>query len=93
MGKDYRPTAPDERPTMPASQTPRKTGRRAARRSFVCPQCGSGEVAPIAYGYPSDMDAYLKAIDEGAIVGGGCVIEADAPAWRCRACGHGWGQA
>ena len=44
------------------------------------------------YGYPADMDAALKAAQEGQIALGGCLIEEGAPAWRCLKCDHGWGR-
>lgn len=69
-----------------ASQKPRRP------RVRKCPQCGSTETTEIMYGYPSNMDAALKAAREGLISLGGCVIEEDSPRWRCRECGHGWGR-
>ncbi len=32
-----------------------------------CPKCKSESVALIAYGYPADMDTYLKGIENGII--------------------------
>jgi hypothetical protein len=61
-------------------------------RARTCPKCASKEVAPIMYGYPADMDAAMKAVDAGEVSLGGCVIEEDAPAWRCRSCHNGWGR-
>ncbi len=56
-----------------------------------CPRCDSPKIAPIAYGYPGNMDAYLKAVDEGVIILGGCLIEEESPSWGCTECHHRWG--
>ena len=56
-----------------------------------CPSCGQHAGRRIEYGEP---DAQLQAAAaHGDIVLGGTVIEADAPAYRCTACGHEWGEA
>ena len=73
--------------------TPTKAspGKPKAAPTRACPKCASAQTAPILYGYPADMDAYMKAVKGGEIIGGGCVVEARSPAWGCLACGHRWG--
>lgn len=66
--------------------------KRSQESPSACPSCASPKIAPILYGYPADVDGYLKATHEGVIIGGGCVIEPDAAAWGCKACGHRWGR-
>ncbi len=58
----------------------------------TCPECKSKNVAWIFYGYPGDMDWYLKAIDDKEIVGGGCVVTDHDPKWKCTDCYHRWGE-
>ena len=43
------------------------------------------------YGYPADMDWYLKAIDEKEIVGMGCIVTEHDPKWECTDCHWQWG--
>lgn len=45
---------------------------------------------PIEYGYPADMGAYLKAVDEGRFAPGGCCVDESNPDWHCRDCEHRW---
>jgi hypothetical protein len=55
---------------------------------MTCPRCG-GESAPILNGYPSGED--IKAAGSGAVVHGGCVVEADTEfdnSRHCLDCGH-----
>lgn len=58
-----------------------------------CPECGSGDVAYIMYGYPLPEEYYSTAfrqrLADGEIVFGGCVIDPDSPKWHCNNCGHG----
>ena len=56
-----------------------------------CPECKSNSVARLFYGYPADMDWYLKAIDEKEIVGMGCIVTDHDPKWECTDCRHQWG--
>lgn len=60
------------------------------RKPSACPECGSLEVIPIVYGYPADMGAYLKAVDEGRFAPGGCCVDGSNPDWHCRDCEHRW---
>ncbi len=57
-----------------------------------CPECKSNSVACIFWGYPGDMDWYLKAIDEKEIVGGGCLVTDNDPKWECNDCHYQWGE-
>lgn len=74
----------------PIETPPPKT--RSHHKARTRPVCGSKKVAPIMYGYPSDMDGAPKAAREGHIWIGGCVTSPDSPKWRCLACHHGWGR-
>jgi len=56
-----------------------------------CPACGSTEVVPILFGYPT-REAELAA-ERGEIVLGGCMVRGDGsdPEWACRGCGKEFG--
>lgn len=51
-----------------------------------CPECKSKNVAFIFWGYPGDIDWYLKAAEEKKIVFGGCCISENNPTWQCTNC-------
>jgi hypothetical protein len=55
----------------------------------ACPECGSTDFAPIAYGYPTP-----ELFDEegtGNLKLGGCVETAGvSPRWFCNLCQHAW---
>ncbi len=57
-----------------------------------CPECKSNSVAWVFYGYPEDIDWYLKAIDEKEIVGGSCLVTDHDPKWECNDCYYQWGK-
>jgi len=57
-----------------------------------CPLCKSNNVSWIFWGYPADMDWYLKAIDDKEIVPGGCCISDNDSEWKCNECGNQWGK-
>jgi RNA polymerase subunit RPABC4/transcription elongation factor Spt4 len=57
----------------------------------ICPECDSQSIAWIFWGYPGDMDWYLKAIDDKEITGGGCLVTDHDPKWECNDCFHRWG--
>ena len=57
-----------------------------------CPECHGNNVARIFYGYPGDIEWYLKAIDEKEIVGAGCIVTDHDPKWECNDCHHQWGE-
>jgi len=54
-----------------------------------CPACGSGDVVPIVYGFPSGE--LLRESEEGKVVLGGCCVTGEDPQWCCRKCGDAWG--
>jgi hypothetical protein len=53
----------------------------------VCPTCGSPRVARILYGLPAFSEELERALQEGTVALGGCVVTGDDPDWRCLACG------
>jgi hypothetical protein len=58
-----------------------------------CPACGSTQVLPLAFGYPTEaMNAQVRA---GKLALGGCRCWGDErdPRWACRSCGLWWGEA
>ncbi len=57
-----------------------------------CLNCNSENVSEIFYGYPGDMELYLKLVADKKIHPGGCTINADSPKWHCNKCGDQWGQ-
>ncbi|GBL42206.1 hypothetical protein EMGBD3_15740 [Nitrosarchaeum sp.] len=56
----------------------------------TCPSCNGKNIAKIFWGYPADMEWYLKSIEEKKIVGGGCCVSQDDPKWKCTDCYHRW---
>ena len=56
-----------------------------------CPECKGSNAALLFYGYPIDIDWYLKAIDEKEIVGMGCIVTDHDPKWECTDCRWQWG--
>lgn len=54
-----------------------------------CPECGSTEVIPIAYGMPDHT--VFEASERGEVEIGGCVIFLDNPTHLCRGCGNRFG--
>jgi hypothetical protein len=57
--------------------------------SAACPECGSKNVVPIVYGYPSaELGQKEK---EGKIRLGGCCITPTAPKYACNECNYAWG--
>lgn len=62
-----------------------------SKKHPTCPECTSKNVALIFYGYPIDIDWYLKAIKDKKIVGGGCCVSNDDPKWECNDCYWRWG--
>ncbi len=55
---------------------------------LICPECGSEDVIPIAYGKPGAELA--EAAERGEVFLGGCMISEDSPNWHCKACGAQW---
>jgi transposase len=60
-------------------------------RMTECPRCGKSSIAVIFWGYPADVDEYLKAIDDKEIVAGGCLVSNNDPKWECTDCYCRWG--
>jgi len=58
----------------------------------VCPKCGSNDIASIFWGYPADMELYLKAVKKKEIVPGGCCISDHDPYRECNDCFYRWGK-
>lgn len=58
---------------------------------FRCPSCGSREIARIQWGRPRFTKELEAALDAGVVVLGGCMVASDSPRWRCRSCGHEFG--
>ena len=56
-----------------------------------CPGCKSNNVTWLFYGYPGDVDWYLKAIDDKEIVGMGCIVTDHDPKLECADCHYQWG--
>jgi len=53
-----------------------------------CPKCGSRNVVPILYGYPT-AESIHKA-HRGELYLGGCIVTGDDPQLYCRECGKQW---
>ena len=56
-----------------------------------CPSCTTPNPLEILYGLPSNEMQLAES--EGAIALGGCIVGDDSPAYRCRDCGHEFGEA
>ena len=52
----------------------------------ICPKCKSGNVAEIVYGMPDYNDELVKALDEGKIELGGCLVGENDPTRHCNSC-------
>ena len=57
----------------------------------ICPKCQSANTCEISYGYPGDIEEYLKLVAEKKIYPGGYVTEDDSPVWYCNNCENKWG--
>jgi hypothetical protein len=55
-----------------------------------CPNCNSGNVAEILWGYPIGTPELDRALEERIIVLGGCCVSSDDPKWECNNCGNRW---
>ncbi len=63
-------------------------GSIVLRKPNKCPDCGSIRIARIMYGLPDFSSEELKkAVEEGRIVLGGCIVGPDSPRWECKGCG------
>lgn len=54
----------------------------------TCPQCGSDNIAAILYGEPAFDERLEKALADGKIVLGGCVVDSLSPKRHCNDCKH-----
>lgn len=63
---------------------------RSRSKPRICPNCGSGKVLPIVYGYPGPE--MMEEYDDEKILLGGCCITGDDPEWGCADCDHLWGK-
>ncbi len=54
-----------------------------------CPKCETPNPLEIVYGLPSQEMQLAES--EGSIALGGCVVEGDDPAYKCRECGETFG--
>lgn len=57
--------------------------------NVVCPKCETPNPLEIVYGFPSNEMQVAET--EGSIALGGCVLQGDDPAYRCRQCGEQFG--
>ena len=55
-----------------------------------CPSCKSASTCEIVYGYPSDIEEYLKLVSEKKISAGGCCHDENSPIWHCNDCQYDW---
>ncbi len=62
------------------------------KKNTTCPNCKSSNVATIFYGYPADMDAYSKGVEDGTLAPGGCCVSEDDPIWWCNECSNRFGK-
>ncbi len=92
--------SPDDRKegvseTQAVDKTPKEghaKGHIRKGRPSKCPQCGSPKIARIMYGLPDFSSEELKkAVEEGRIVLGGCIVAPDSPRWKCKGCGASMG--
>lgn len=60
--------------------------------NLSCPHCGTTDPIEIVYGFPSGE--MMEAASSGAIALGGCVVDDNDPAYRCRneSCGQAFGR-
>lgn len=58
---------------------------------FRCPLCGSRAIARIQWGRPTYTEKLRAELDAGTAVLGGCMMAYDSTRWRCRSCGHEFG--
>lgn len=57
-----------------------------ARKPRKCPNCGSHMIATYLYGMPHFSTELEKALDDGSVVLGGCVVSDAMPEWVCTSC-------
>ena len=57
-----------------------------------CPECGSGKVVNVIYGYMELSEDLKKKLDAGRTRLGGCCVSEDSHVWECNSCHHEWGK-
>ena len=57
-----------------------------------CPECGSGKVASILFGFPGFEEELRRELKAGEVALGGCGVSDDNPRWQCMECEHRWGK-
>jgi|GEM_PF-1028574 len=57
---------------------------------IACPSCTATNPLEILYGLPSHEMQLAEF--QGSIALGGCVVGDESPAYRCRDCGHEFGE-
>ena len=62
------------------------------KKSPSCPNCKSSNTCPIFWGYPGDIEEYLRLVNEEKISPGGCLVSDDDPVWHCNNCLNEWGK-
>ena len=67
-----------------------KKARAKAPKPEPCPKCGSENVVPIQYGFPSVK--MFEAADRREIALGGCCVEPGIPLRACVDCGEEFGR-
>jgi len=77
-----------ERPDLVAELGGRPPRESAGGGPEACPACGSTDIVPIVYGYPS-LRLFERA-QRGEVALGGCCVTGSDPTRSCQACGHRW---
>ena len=57
-----------------------------AKNKVTCPKCKSTNIAEVVYGMPDYNDELVKALDEGTIELGGCLVGENDPTRHCNSC-------
>jgi hypothetical protein len=63
------------------------------RSGDFCPECKSTDVGEFFYGYyhPGTNDSTDKAVEEGRLIPGGCMVNSNSSKYRCNSCSYEWG--
>lgn len=63
------------------------------RSGDFCPECKSTDVGGFFYGYyhPGTNDSTDKAVEEGRLIPGGCMVNSNSSKYRCNSCSYEWG--
>ncbi len=85
------PTEMEEAETTETETTEIATESESLKSGNVgafCPECGSGNVAPIIYGKPAQE--LVDKAERGEVKLGGCVVSRESPYNYCRDCETEW---